>query len=54
MIYNFEPILAYGHDLSMIRPKSQNYTIGHDGILSIGNFTLVIKNHILLSQLPGN
>jgi hypothetical protein len=27
----------------MIRPKSQNYKIGHDGILSIGNFILVIK-----------
>jgi hypothetical protein len=38
----------------MIRPKSQNYKIGHDGILSIGNFILVIKNNILLFQLPGN
>jgi hypothetical protein len=28
--------------------------IGHDGILSIGNFILVIKNQILLFQLPGN
>jgi hypothetical protein len=31
----------------MIRPKSQNYKIGHDGILSIGNFILMIKNNIL-------
>jgi hypothetical protein len=38
----------------MIRPKSQNYKIGHDGILSIGIFILMIKNHILLFQLPGN
>jgi hypothetical protein len=39
---------------AMIRPKSQNFKIGHDGILSIGNFILMIKNHILLFQLPGN
>jgi hypothetical protein len=39
---------------AMIWPKSQNYKIGHDCILSIGNFILVIKNHILLFQLPGN
>jgi hypothetical protein len=38
----------------MIRPKSQNFKIGHDGILSIGNFILMIKNNILLFQLPGN
>jgi hypothetical protein len=38
----------------MIRPKSQNFKIGHDGILSIENFILMIKNHILLFQLPGN
>jgi hypothetical protein len=38
----------------MIQPKSQNYKIGHDGILSIGNFILVIKNQILLFQLTGN
>jgi hypothetical protein len=38
----------------MIRPKSQNFKIGHDGILSIGNFILMIKNHILLFRLPGN
>jgi hypothetical protein len=28
---------------AMIRPKSQNFKIGHDGILSIGNFILMIK-----------
>jgi hypothetical protein len=39
---------------AMIRPKSQNSKIGHDGILSTGNFILMIKNHILLFQLPGN
>jgi hypothetical protein len=39
---------------AMIRPKSQNFKIGHDGILSIGNFILMIKNNILLFQLPGN
>jgi hypothetical protein len=38
----------------MIRPKSQNFKTGHDGILSIGNFILMIKNNILLFQLPGN
>jgi hypothetical protein len=38
----------------MIRPKFQNFKIGHDGILSIGNFILMIKNNILLFQLPGN
>jgi hypothetical protein len=32
---------------AMIRPKSQNFKLGHDGILSIGNFILMIKNHIL-------
>jgi hypothetical protein len=40
--------------MAIIRPKSQNFKIGHDGILSIGNFILMIKNHILLFQLPGN
>jgi hypothetical protein len=34
--------------------KIHNYKIGHDGILSIGNLILMIKNHILLFQLPGN
>jgi hypothetical protein len=38
---------------AMIRPKSQNFKIGHDGSLSIGNFILMIKNHILIFQLPG-
>jgi hypothetical protein len=38
----------------MIRPKSQNLKIEHDGILSIGNFILMIKNHILLFQLLTN
>jgi hypothetical protein len=40
--------------MAIIRPKSQNFKIGHDGILSIGNFILMIKNHILLFQLSGN
>jgi hypothetical protein len=40
--------------MAIIRPKSQNFKIGHDGILSIGNFILMIKNHILVLQLPGN
>jgi hypothetical protein len=47
-------ILSLFWPTAMIRLKSQNYEIGHDGILSIGNFILVIKNHILLFQLPGN
>jgi hypothetical protein len=38
----------------MIWPKSQKFKIGQDDILSIGNFILMIKNHILLFQLPGN
>jgi hypothetical protein len=38
----------------MIRPKSQKFKIGYDGILSNGNFILMIKNHVLLFQLPGN
>jgi hypothetical protein len=38
----------------MIWPRSQNFKIGHDGILSIGNFILMLKNHILIFQLPGN
>jgi hypothetical protein len=40
--------------MAMIRPKSQKFKIGYDGFLSIGNFILMIKNHILLFQLPGN
>jgi hypothetical protein len=53
-IHNFEPILSLFWPTAMIRPKPQNYEIGHDGILSIGNFILMIKNQILLFQLPGN
>jgi hypothetical protein len=40
--------------MAIIRPKSQNIKKGHDGILSIGNIILIIKNQILLFQLPGN
>jgi hypothetical protein len=40
--------MAYGHNPA----KVPNFKIGHDGILSIGNFILMIKNHILLFQLP--
>jgi hypothetical protein len=46
-------ILSLFWSTAMIRPKSQNFKIGHDGILSIGNLILMIKNHILLFQLPG-
>jgi hypothetical protein len=45
-------ILSLFWPTAMIRPKSQNFKIGHDAILSIGNFILMIKNHILLFQLP--
>jgi hypothetical protein len=38
---------------AIIRPKSQNSNIRHDGILSIGNFMLMIKNHFKRFQLPG-
>jgi hypothetical protein len=31
---------------AIIRPKSQNSNIRHDGILSIGNFMLMINNHL--------
>jgi hypothetical protein len=37
-----------------IRPKSQNSNTRHDGILSIGNFMLMINNHFARFQLPGN
>jgi hypothetical protein len=37
---------------AMIRPKSQNFRILHDGIISIGNFILMIKNHILIFNYP--
>jgi hypothetical protein len=47
-------ILSLFWPTAMIRPKSQNFKIGHYGILSIGNFILMIKNHILLFQLSGN
>jgi hypothetical protein len=36
------------------RPKSRNSNKRHDGILSIGNFMLMICNHFALFQLPGN
>jgi hypothetical protein len=45
-------ILSLFWPTAMIRPKSQNFKIGHDGILSIGNFIPMIKNNILLFQLP--
>jgi hypothetical protein len=38
---------------AIIRPKSQNSNIRHDGILSIGNFMLMINNHFARFQLPG-
>jgi hypothetical protein len=38
--------------MAMIQPKSQKFKTGHDGILSIGNFILMIKNHILLFSCP--
>jgi hypothetical protein len=37
-----------------IRPKSQNSNTRHDGILSIGNFMLMINNHFARFQLTGN
>jgi hypothetical protein len=47
--------------MAIIRQKSLNFKIGHDGILSIGNFMLMIKNHIfyfyscpLTDQQPKN
>jgi hypothetical protein len=39
---------------AIIRPKSQNSNVSHDGILSIWNFMLMINNHYTLFQLPGN
>jgi hypothetical protein len=38
---------------AIIRPNSQNSNIRHDGILSIGNFMLMINNHFARFQLPG-
>jgi hypothetical protein len=32
----------------MIRSKFQNFNIGHDGTLPIGNFMLIEKNNIAL------
>jgi hypothetical protein len=37
-----------------IRPKSQNSNTRHDGILSTGNFMLMLNNHFAWFQLPGN
>jgi hypothetical protein len=39
---------------AIIWPKSRNSNIRHDGILSIGNFMLMINNHFTRFQLPGN
>jgi hypothetical protein len=39
---------------AIIRPKSRNSNIRHDGILSIGNFMLMINNRFTRFQLPGN
>jgi hypothetical protein len=38
---------------AIIRPKSQNSNIRHDGILSIGNFMLMINKHFARFKLPG-
>jgi hypothetical protein len=46
---DFETLLT-----AIIRPKSQNSNIRHDGILSVGNFMLMINNHFALFQLPGS
>jgi hypothetical protein len=37
-----------------IRPKSQNSNTRQNGILSIGNFMLMINFHFARFQLPGN
>jgi hypothetical protein len=39
---------------AIIRPKCWILNIRHDGILSIRNFTLMIKNHFVLFQHSGN
>jgi hypothetical protein len=39
---------------AIIRPKSQNSNIRHDGILSVRNFMLMINSHVALFLLPGN
>jgi hypothetical protein len=36
-----------------IRSKSQNSNTRHEGILSIGNFMLMLNNHFAWFQLPG-
>jgi hypothetical protein len=38
---------------AIIRPKSRNSNVRHDGILSIGNFMLMMNNHFARFQLPG-
>jgi hypothetical protein len=40
--------------MAIIRPKSQNSNIRHDGILSFGNSMLMINNHFARFQLSGN
>jgi hypothetical protein len=54
--HNFEALCSTLHwSMAMIRPKSQKFKIGYDGILPIGNFILMIKkSYVLLFQLPGN
>jgi hypothetical protein len=42
--------MAHGHNPA----KVQNSNIRHDGILSIGNFMLMINNHFAQFQLPGS
>jgi hypothetical protein len=37
---------------AIIKPKSQNSNIGHDGILSIRNFMLMINNNFSLFSCP--
>jgi hypothetical protein len=38
---------------AIIRPKSRNSNIRHDGILSIVNFMLMINSHFARFKLPG-
>jgi hypothetical protein len=38
--------------MAMNRPKSQKFKIGHDGILSIGNFILMIFSCPVTDQQP--
>jgi hypothetical protein len=40
--------------LAVIRPKYRNFNVGHVHILSIGNFKLMIKNHIPLQFFDCN